>query len=203
MTNIAHSIFRRSSSQVSVRYDSLYFSMAGSQSNASKLIIHPKYNNRTIDNDIGIIRLRKKLELNRLNSSPVCLPSNRMRLSQGDLLTVSGWGFTDQGSVTERLMAAEVPLIALSKCGQQYKNLPEFYKITNNMICAGYDSGRIDACSVCNDNLKSNDRQILSIALIGRFWRTSGQEFQWHCRSIRNRFQRVWLRFAYESRSLY
>ncbi|CAG2122161.1 unnamed protein product, partial [Medioppia subpectinata] len=106
-----------------------------------------QYNTQTIDNDIAIIQLSRRLVLGRLNSGSICLPTKSNRLSVGDALTVMGWGVTDTATHSSLLRTVNIPMISLNKCRKQYKHLPKVYKITDNMICAGFASGGKDACS--------------------------------------------------------
>uniref|UniRef100_A0A8C3CHM3 Transmembrane serine protease 15 n=1 Tax=Cairina moschata TaxID=8855 RepID=A0A8C3CHM3_CAIMO len=74
---------------------------------------------------------------------PVCLPEKNQHFLPGTSCFIAGWGDTTSGgSSSNILQEAEVPLILNDKC-QQW--MPE-YSITENMICAGYDTGGIDSC---------------------------------------------------------
>ena len=144
----AHCVKGAHPSEISIRYNSLLQSRNGSQRSALKLIIHPKYNIRTIDNDIALIRLKTSLVLSRINSGTDCLPSNGLRLAVGQSLTVSGWGQTKRFRSSNILRTTDVPLIPMTTCRKQYQHLLDLYTITDNMICAGLRSGGQDSCSV-------------------------------------------------------
>ncbi|CAG2168414.1 unnamed protein product, partial [Oppiella nova] len=143
----AHCVSGVMASDVTIRYNTLFNSYKGFKRNVTKLIIHPKYNNQTIDNDIAIVRLSKNLVLGLCNSGSICLPSKSDNISPGDVLTVMGWGLIDTSKSSPILMVVDIPMISLKMCRKQYKYLPKVFKITENMICAGFTSGGQDACS--------------------------------------------------------
>ncbi|MCL4147189.1 UNVERIFIED_CONTAM: hypothetical protein GTU68_010597, partial [Idotea baltica] len=106
--------------------------------------MHPEFNRRTFQNDIGVIELEKPIELSTF-LRPICLPTQDGQ-HEGEFGTVVGWGrTTERGSSSNFPREIKVPIISNSKCkSQKYK--PK--EITNNMFCAGYDQGKIDACQV-------------------------------------------------------
>ena len=61
---------------------------------------------------------------------------------------VTGWGATESyGVVSDRLMEVEVPILSNGQCRRSGYGA----RITDNMLCAGYDSGQKDACQVSGD----------------------------------------------------
>lgn len=116
--------------------------------NASKVIIHPKYDKTSQDNDIALIHLRDRL-LTSASVRPIRLPRSideEQNLVQGKYLRVTGWGATREGgSPVSTLMMIDVPYVAREYCNDfsSYSN-----KVTDNMLCAGFDDfdGIKDAC---------------------------------------------------------
>ncbi|CRK98407.1 CLUMA_CG011764, isoform B [Clunio marinus] len=111
-------------------------------------IKHPKYNKKTVDSDIALLKLPQSIERSHYIGY-ACLPEN----------TVIGWGkrrHSDE-SGTSILHEAEVPIISNEAC----KNVYYDYVITKNMFCAG--ANRVDTCAgdsggpiLCRDSKKSN-----------------------------------------------
>eukprot|EP00966_Prymnesium_polylepis_P161075 3722278-Prymnesium_polylepis.1 len=105
--------------------------------------LHPSYSSQTLDADICLLEMQ---------SEPRCTiqgPSFDSGNAAGDneLVTIAGWGGTVaqpvSGSVPQSyssiVRTANVPLLPRSRCA--------FYSsFTNNMICAGYESGGVDSC---------------------------------------------------------
>ncbi|XP_028325995.1 trypsin-3-like [Gouania willdenowi] len=109
---------------------------------SAKFIRHPSYNPRSQDNDIMLIKLSQRANLNSY-VRPVTLPSKCA--SDGTMCQVSGWGSlraSDEGSrYPHKLQCLEVPLLSEDTCFNAYP-----FQITENMICAGYLEGGKDSC---------------------------------------------------------
>ncbi|XP_066304565.1 plasminogen-like isoform X2 [Branchiostoma lanceolatum] len=109
----------------------------------SRIIIHEDYNSRTSDNDIALVKLSTSINYNDY-VRPVCLPSEDT--AAGTECYVTGWGKLQSGfwgETSDILQQAKVPIIATQTC-----NSRNYYngQITDNMICAGYTQGGVDAC---------------------------------------------------------
>ena len=75
---------------------------------------------------------------------PVCLPTVD-RSYNGHNTTVVGWGKQSEGGQpADVLMEVTVPVISQKKCRKQTRYRAS--EITENMMCAGYDKGILDAC---------------------------------------------------------
>ncbi|CAL4120268.1 unnamed protein product [Meganyctiphanes norvegica] len=105
---------------------------------------HPDFNRRTFNNDIGIIRLDKKVDFDHF-VRPVCISEANPRSTFiGEKGIVIGWGRQDENGVpSDVLREVRVPIMSNDECKtKNYK--PK--EITDNMMCAGFDAGKIDAC---------------------------------------------------------
>uniref|UniRef100_A0A669CHI4 trypsin n=1 Tax=Oreochromis niloticus TaxID=8128 RepID=A0A669CHI4_ORENI len=102
---------------------------------SSRVIRHPEYNSRTIDNDIMLIQLSQPATLNSY-VQPVALPSSCA--PAGTMCTVSGWGNTMSSS---ELQCLNIPILSYSDCNNSYPGM-----ITDSMFCAGYLEGGKDSC---------------------------------------------------------
>ncbi|KAL2084332.1 hypothetical protein ACEWY4_019850 [Coilia grayii] len=109
--------------------------------NTAKVILHPKYNSHSQDNDIMLIKLSKPATLNQYVST-VALPTSCA--SAGTRCLVSGWGNTSGSDnyYPINLRCLEIPIISDSTCVGAYPG----GQITDNMFCAGYMEGGKDSC---------------------------------------------------------
>lgn len=127
----------------------------------AEVTTHPKYNARNYDNDIAVIKLDEPVEFNEV-LHPVCMPTPG-RSFKGETGIVTGWGALKVGGPTSdtlqvgtsQLLSAEhfsnlfghlqevmVPILSQDECRKsRYGN-----KITDNMLCGGYDEGGKDSC---------------------------------------------------------
>ncbi|XP_040181956.1 transmembrane protease serine 5 [Rana temporaria] len=116
----------------------------GSVSAVEKIIYHQKYDDRSHDYDIALMKLDKPLNYSD-SIRPVCLPQYDQDLAAGSECWVSGWGYThpDNTHMPRILKEAMLPLISTKKC-----NSSCIYNgdITPRMLCAGYLDGKVDAC---------------------------------------------------------
>ena len=112
------------------------------------MIKHPSYNDMTSENDIALVRLRTKADLN--TYTPVCLPKTGQEDFIGQLTTLIGWGNTaanrqKQSSVEDRQLATQlqelVGLKVLSdqSCAAAIGSQPGYSNsdVTDDMLCAG------------------------------------------------------------------
>jgi len=108
-----------------------------------KVFIRPDFVKRTFNNDIALIKINREIEFNDY-IRPVCLPAID-RSYNGQNTTVVGWGkLSEGGKPADILMEVTVPVIKQMKCRKQTRYRTS--EITENMMCAGYDEGVLDAC---------------------------------------------------------
>ncbi|KAL9982402.1 hypothetical protein ACROYT_G004439 [Oculina patagonica] len=112
----------------------------------SQLCMHPDYDHSIFNNDIALLRLASPLPGYNETMSPVCLPSPSSNFPVGTNCSVTGWGRTHQsGWVSRKLRVARVPIIDHAICKQQYLEGTGDV-VTDKMICAGYQQGKVDSC---------------------------------------------------------
>jgi trypsin len=103
----------------------------GEQIEVINEILHPQFDNETLDYDFMIIELARPASF-----KPVKLQDPDFQLTPGELLTVSGWGdTTDGGNQSEVLLEVDVRAYDNKDCQKVY-NLYN-YTIQDNMFCAG------------------------------------------------------------------
>ncbi|XP_044740743.1 serine protease Hayan-like [Chrysoperla carnea] len=111
-----------------------------------EIIVHPQYNHSSFHNDVALLRLKKQAKYTDY-VRPVCLWQETNDLSsiidrEG---TVVGWGYDENGRITDQLVMAQMPVVSQQTCIWSY---PDFFaKFTSdNTYCAGFRNGT----SVCN-----------------------------------------------------
>lgn len=119
------------------------------QARAEAIFIHEGYTHDAgFDNDIALIKLRDKVVINS-NILPVCLPRKGAEsfMTTNDIGTVSGWGLTQRGFLARNLMFVDIPIADHQKCTAAYEKTPyQGGRVTDNMLCAGLESGGKDSC---------------------------------------------------------
>ncbi|GAB1300154.1 Mannan-binding lectin serine protease 1 [Apodemus speciosus] len=106
------------------------------------IILHPLYDPRTFENDLGLVELSESPRLNDF-VMPVCLPEQPS--TEGTMVIVSGWGKQFLQRFPETLMEIEIPIVNYDTCQEAYTPLRK--KVTKDMICAGEREGGKDACA--------------------------------------------------------
>ncbi|KAF7481997.1 Hypothetical predicted protein [Marmota monax] len=123
--------------------------------NSAKVIRHPNYSSRTLDNDIMLIKLASPATIN-TRVATVSLPTSCA--PAGTQCLISGWGNTLSSGVNypDLLQCLRAPLLSQAQCEAAYPR-----QITNNMVCAGFLEGGKDSCQgdsggpvVCNGQLQ-------------------------------------------------
>ncbi|KAF4026120.1 hypothetical protein G4228_018325 [Cervus hanglu yarkandensis] len=111
-------------------------------SQVKEIIVHPNYKVSEGSHDIAIIKLEAPLNFTDLQKA-ICLPSKDDTKPVYTDCWITGWGFTEEkGKIQNTLQKANIPLISNEECQKSYRD----YKITKQMICAGYKEGGKDAC---------------------------------------------------------
>ncbi|XP_030193959.1 complement factor I isoform X2 [Gadus morhua] len=124
-----------------------------------RIIIHPRYNISTYENDIALIELEllppyKDICVEQNSAiSAVCVPWTTQLFSSPHTCSISGWGRTAAKRGSNVLLYANVTLI--DDCKKFYKD-----RFKPGMMCAGDLEGRVDTCQgdsggplVCQDEM--------------------------------------------------
>ncbi|XP_057691279.1 transmembrane protease serine 6-like [Corythoichthys intestinalis] len=115
----------------------------GKRYRALQILYHPRFNTRSNDYDIGLLRTIVDIEMSG-GVRPVCLPSPDESFLPGAPCWITGWGSVQEGgTVSDELRQAQVKVIAESVCRR-----PTIYGVhlTPRMICAGSLVGGVDSC---------------------------------------------------------
>uniref|UniRef100_A0A8C4VAQ4 Coagulation factor VII n=1 Tax=Falco tinnunculus TaxID=100819 RepID=A0A8C4VAQ4_FALTI len=110
----------------------------------ARIIVHERYVNGQVDNDIALLNLETPMNLTDY-VVPICLPEKRFavyELSSIKFSTVSGWGrLLDGGATSSVLMRVDLPRVKTQECEKETD-----LNITENMFCAGDLTGVKDSC---------------------------------------------------------
>jgi len=108
-----------------------------------KVFINPHFVKKTFNNDIALIKMKSKVDFTDY-IRPVCLPSKDRSYNNHSTIVV-GWGKLSEGGLPANvLQEVLVPIISQKQC--RHKTSYRQDEITENMFCAGFDQGKIDAC---------------------------------------------------------
>ncbi|KAL3276636.1 hypothetical protein HHI36_012008 [Cryptolaemus montrouzieri] len=141
----AHCVDGQSSRKFTVRAGSSHTSGGGTISRVCSIRKHSSYNDYNQDNDIAVLKLCNSLPIGD-GIQKVALPEQNEVTHDGSVATVSGWGYTSEGSgeITRTLQQVQVPLVNQVACRRLYRGTGS---ITENMICAGETAeGGKDSC---------------------------------------------------------
>ncbi|KAK9879419.1 hypothetical protein WA026_006487 [Henosepilachna vigintioctopunctata] len=138
-----------------------------------KMFQHPQFSQRTVNGDIALLQLPIRVK------TPVaCLPNRKPIPRQ--LCSVMGWGKTRthaKHGVT-RLRETQIPVVEDEICRWSYSDL----LITDNMICAGWASGKADTCAgdsggglMCPQKRTHKGRTVYSVQGITSFGKGCGR----------------------------
>nr|AYV99586.1 venom polypeptide [Dolopus genitalis] len=137
----AHCLEKILAIDITLRAGSTFSNTGGKIIPADKLFMHPDYNSRWSDYDVGLIRT--KTDLTGDNIEIVRLPNFNDPINTGDIATVSGWGYTSNNTqiVSEHLKFVNIPIVDQGVCNSALKN---YGGVRGMMFCAG-EPGK-DAC---------------------------------------------------------
>jgi len=113
------------------------------------VFVHPHYDPMTLDDDIALLLLNHRVELNE-RVIPVCLPSTTNQVSPlvaGVNGKVMGWGKTTAAvnSASNELQEATLPVVRKQDCDRAFED--DGFIIGRNMFCAGNGTGDVDVCN--------------------------------------------------------
>ncbi|XP_067883720.1 coagulation factor XI-like [Heterodontus francisci] len=106
-----------------------------------QIIIHEEYNDVTEGYDVALLKLDQAILFNSYQM-PICLPTSEENTSMGNTCWITGWGETESGQISQVLLKARVPVMSHESCQSHYSE----HNITEHMMCAGYEEGKIDTC---------------------------------------------------------
>ena len=109
----------------------------------SEVHYHEDFGWTVYDSDIAVLKLERKVQITS-SVHPVCLPKSRRRkqlLRAGNMGVMVGWGSEENPYYLRQI---PLPVVDHSTCQKSYSR--KGWKVTKNMLCAGYKSKRRDTC---------------------------------------------------------
>jgi len=111
----------------------------------SRVVKHPSYNPRTMNNDIAMFKLAQPVQFNQY-VKPACLPSGSAPV--GTKCYITGWGKTRHpGSMTSVLQQGALTVVDSRTCESHNRRGGIPIAVTSAMVCAGSGgSSRTSGC---------------------------------------------------------
>ena len=129
------------------------------------IVVHPQFNESTLDNDIAVMKLKQPASLNCARVLPVCLPNQArdgayIRAHRQGLVT--GWGrLNSTVSRSKCLQKGHVRLASSRVCSIRHSS----YSITSSMMCVADNNGACEGNSggpLVVKNRQYGDRYVLA-----------------------------------------
>ncbi|KAM9316469.1 vitamin K-dependent protein C, partial [Gastrophryne carolinensis] len=127
-------------------YDRQILEDTEQQISVIKVILHPKFKAKTINNDIALVRLKRPAVYDKY-VLPICLPNvglaERNLTVEGTDTIITGWGRQDptHRNTTQILSYIQVPIVSKENCSKVMQG-----HVTDKMLCAGRLGDNQDAC---------------------------------------------------------
>ena len=114
---------------------------SGQRVAVDRIVRHADFDFATYYNDIALLHLSESVDA----QTTVVANAGNAFDTTNVMGTVMGWGVTEDGYGATSLKQAELPIISQESCAALYAE--KGYVVGESMICAGYETGGIDACS--------------------------------------------------------
>jgi hypothetical protein len=111
----------------------------------SRIILHPGYNDFTLENDIALLKLDRPVFLSD-KANLICVEKNVI-ISPNDSFVVVGWGFmlvNNTKKLSDVLMQVTIPYLSAQQCLYRYDPMRQ--------ICAGDPEKTLDSCEFLKNN---------------------------------------------------
>ncbi|KAL9705720.1 hypothetical protein quinque_009238 [Culex quinquefasciatus] len=110
------------------------------------IIQHQYYSPSLKTNDIALIRLPSLADLTDDHVLPVCLPYGQFQdsrdIQEGANMTIAGWGHTEKGTLSNKLVFAPVVLSSLRQCSNEFNKIKTKINLDDRHICASGKHGQ-------------------------------------------------------------
>ncbi|XP_045627461.1 transmembrane protease serine 11B-like [Ursus americanus] len=107
------------------------------------IIFHENYSKVGVYNDIALVQLAEEVPFTKYVRR-ICLPEAKMKLPENASVVVTGWGtLYMNGPLPVILQQASLKIIDNEVCNAPYALSGT---VTDKMLCAGFMSGKADAC---------------------------------------------------------
>lgn len=111
-------------------------------------IVHPDYDKYRYLNDIALIRLQYRADTSDSSVKTICLPvTQQLFRNNPQKYIVTGWGATEQGIKSDKLLQANVLPYPQDRCQEAMSRLSKRVQLTDAHFCAGGEGNNVDTCS--------------------------------------------------------
>ncbi|CAH0553080.1 unnamed protein product [Brassicogethes aeneus] len=129
-------------SPIEVRIGSRKLHKGGKLYNSSYVMVHPLYNPKSTNFDVGIIKLNKPIKQGNTSRAIQIVDENKS-FPTNTIAYISGWGHKkENGEIQDKLRSSRVKIIDYTLCKKYFKP----GEISENMLCAGNPTGETDSC---------------------------------------------------------
>lgn len=137
---------------------------AATRIGVEKIILHPDYDDYSLENDIALMQLSKHL------TTAIIPLASSSTVIEGKTGVALGWGYTSYyGNMSEILLQASLAIVSNKTCNEAFNAYNNWYydnPVTEDMVCAGDPLGKRDSCT--------GDSGGPLIVLDGDIWRLAG-----------------------------
>ncbi|XP_023947660.1 trypsin, alkaline B-like [Bicyclus anynana] len=126
-----------------VRSGSSNASSGGRLHDISSRLVHPHYNQGTLNNDIGMFRVSSAFQFGPTVRAAAIIGQNAI-IPDNALVWAIGWGWTSHGgnNPSEQLRHVQIRTTPVARCQRAYTG----FTITAAMICAAWDTHGRGSC---------------------------------------------------------
>ncbi|XP_022821673.1 trypsin, alkaline B-like [Spodoptera litura] len=140
----AHCFYRDPINRWRIRVGSTFAHSGGVMHAASNVIIHPNFDDRTLDSDICVVHSASAFTFNN-NVRAASIAGSNYWVGDYQPVWAAGWGSTfDGGPGSNQLRHVMVLTVNQDICRANYGLV--FIQITENMLCSGWPTGGRDQC---------------------------------------------------------
>jgi len=117
------------------------YTSGGEQIEVMAIHSHPKWNNRTMDSNAALLKLKSASKLGK----PIAMFESEGQPPAGSVVRVASWGATrEDGPMPVNMQYADIPVVSNATCNEagSYNG-----RVTSTMLCAGRREGGADVCT--------------------------------------------------------
>ena len=127
--------------QFAIRHSTLNYT-EGPVIGVARILLHPAFTIRSFNFDLAIITLKSRINLTSKSVSSIAITP--IECAEGSTLRITGYGQTENGPTSEKLLRADMTQISNRYCSSKWGNEQP---ITESMLCAV--SKTQSTCKVC------------------------------------------------------
>lgn len=114
-----------------------------------KIIPHEGFNEKTLENDIALLKIKKADVEGDFKRTSIRLPTStemKWLAAPYTATSVYGWGVTEHGGIADVLQIIRLPVVDRRTCLAGFQDTGTTETLPSTVICAGFTSGSLDSC---------------------------------------------------------